>query len=1037
MIERCFLKANAAGVAEAYRGVTLKGMVSWFCVVLLSAVSAFAQPPHPRVWITQTDLPRLRALASDTAAGPLGFAAAEAFADVCKRADEYLKEPAFVYRVNMPGKGGGPAKEWSYTLSDEAPPKHDDYAHYPCWTGMSRQIETRIIHLSFAHLVSQHRPYFDRAKKMTLHLCRWPGSWTDPSYGSPGACLDTSHLSTAVALFYDWCYDQLTDDERALIRKSLFDKAVAGLLKSIPHYGANGWPNGFAVLTSALGICGVTLQDEQQQAAGWVTKAAAWANEFFDTQGKDGGCMEGPGYGTYGADTLARFLLALESADVSNQLVEHPFFATLPRYCISQMCPNDKQHTGFGDCWSSQPFPLCMTLLALRGNANAVWYLHEIGYIRASSIEQLFAIGLHPDAFAAPKPPTWNPSRAFVDIGYASLRDGYNANAAFMAFKCGPPTQIVGHNHRDHNSFQIHFNGVWIATDPGYVGYFDPPDNKYGRCTFGHNTISLDVDHDYLGNMSFPLLGHDQMRLNGGRIAAFQSSPGFDYVQGEAADAYNPATTGAKSRIHFWRQGQPNGFARLDGPNPSSDQWQKYEFSGTAPDEAVDFCLALEFGGAGGSVWYDDAELLVDGQKLDLPNPGFEDGSAHWAPRNTPGKHAIDHETVHSGRSSARIDSPGGYYYWLPGGKRLPIKPGQKITARFWAKCAIPKPVMERADREILFVKPHVFVIRDTLVAPDPHAYSFVLHTLGGIEVTGTNSAVLTSPGSARLETHVFSTAGVTMASGLFEGAENRGPYLNAVTGKAASTVIASVLIARTAAFELMNPGFEADMRGWTPRGMPGWLKNHVIDEQVFHSGRRSGRLDSPGGYYYTPRFRVEPGVKIAVRFWAKLDGKEGRHAMVYWWHKDRLSGNATGWERSPVISGNEWKQYEFTATAPRDVQQACVAFNYFGDGRIWYDDVEVSLDMGREAMPSGRVTAVEDARQGVVIELDGLRHLIAFAGGETTLADRQLTHDGKRACVSLDAQGKPIAAWLLDGKELKLDGEAVPCQHAVSAITQ
>jgi len=219
---------------------------------------------------------------------------------------------------------------------------------------------------------------------------------------------------------------------------------------------------------------------------------------------------------------------------------------------------------------------------------------------------------------------------------------------------------------------------------------------------------------------------------------------------------------------------------------------------------------------------------------------------------------------------------------------------------------------------------------------------------------------------------------------------------------------------------------------GWTPRGMPGWLKNHVVDEQVFHSGRKSGRIDSPGGYYYTPRFPVEPGVKVTVRFWAKLDGKEDRHATVYWWHKDRLSGDATGWERSPVVSGNEWKQYEFTATAARDVQQACVALNYFGEGRVWYDDVEVSLDTGREAMPSGRVTAVEDARQGVVIELDGLQHLISFAGGETTLADRQLAHDGKWACVSLDAQGKPVAAWLLDGKELKLDGEAVSCQHAV-----
>ncbi len=73
------------------------------------------------------------------------------------------------------------------------------------------------------------------------------------------------------------------------------------------------------------------------------------------------------------------------------------------------------------------------------------------------------------------------------------------------------------------------------------------------------------------------------------------------------------------------------------------------------------------------------------------------------------------------------------------------------------------------------------------------------------------------------------------------------------------------------------------------------------------------------------------------------------------------------------------------------------------------------------------------DAR--LVIELDGLRHLVAFAGGETSLAGRKITHDGKMACISLDAHGKPVSAWLLDGTKLNLDGNAVPHQRAASAI--
>jgi len=150
------------------------------------------------------------------------------------------------------------------------------------------------------------------------------------------------------------------------------------------------------------------------------------------------------------------------------------------------------------------------------------------------------------------------------------------------------------------------------------------------------------------------------------------------------------------------------------------------------------------------------------------------------------------------------------------------------------------------------------------------------------------------------------------MKSDVYKGAEASGPYLNCATGKVASTVITSVLVARDEPFKLVNPGFEEGMLGWTPRTAENCLKNHVIDEQVAHSGKKSGRIDSPGGYYYTPRFSISPGTKISVRFWAKVDGASGRYACVYFWLRGAESGNATAWQEGPEISGNEWRQYEF-----------------------------------------------------------------------------------------------------------------------------
>jgi hypothetical protein len=182
----------------------------------------------------------------------------------------------------------------------------------------------------------------------------------------------------------------------------------------------------------------------------------------------------------------------------------------------------------------------------------------------------------------------------------------------------------------------------------------------------------------------------------------------------------------------------------------------------------------------------------------------------------------------------------------------------------------------------------------------------------------------------------------------------------------------------------------------------------------------------------YTPRLTVEPGWKLNVRFWAKLDGKADRWATVYWWHKDKRGGDATGRQQGPAISGNKWRQYEITATVPPETAEACVALNYFspGPGRMWYDDIEVAVDTGRPPMPPAEVTPLQDSRGGLVIALDGLRHRVVFGGlekpggVEATLAGHRIACDGTMACVTLDAaaQDKPLASWLLDGKNLRLD---------------
>ena len=505
-------------------------------LLLCGATAAAAE--HPRIFITPGDLPRLRALAGQQGSNALGFSPGATWQALRAEAEAWVAGPPYHRAVDMPGREGGPSKRWEYTFGSAAPPRHDDYSHYPPWTGMFQpggdSITARIETLSLAYAITEDAKFADKAKRMVLDLCAWPGPWTDPSYGGGKPCLDTGHAAAAVAIFYDWCYPALTPADRDAVRSGLVEKALAPIDAYLDRLSA--YHNGHAILTTGLCLGGIALLGDDARAKAWVDHAAARAALYFDAQGRDGGAMEGPNYGTYAADSLADAIWAISSAGIPSALVEHNFLKTLPRYCIALANPNTFEQPCFGDGGPTRGFGQLMLTLALRGDTDAAWYCQRSGQFAGTSLRRFLA--LDPQRLR-PRQPAFNPSACFIDVGYAVLRDGYQPGSAFLAFKCGPPAAVIGHNHFDHNSFVINYQGAWVAWDPGYRSYFNPPERRYSTSTLGHNSVVLDLDAAYLAKTAESVPGHDQTRLDKGRIREFFTSPGFDYVLGDAAQAYN------------------------------------------------------------------------------------------------------------------------------------------------------------------------------------------------------------------------------------------------------------------------------------------------------------------------------------------------------------------------------------------------------------------------------------------------------------------------------------------------------------------
>jgi hypothetical protein len=118
----------------------------------------------------------------------------------------------------------------------------------------------------------------------------------------------------------------------------------------------------------------------------------------------------------------------------------------------------------------------------------------------------------------------------FPDGGYHVQRSGWDANARFLIFDCGPLGD-GGHGHYDLLSFEAFAHGRPLVVDPGRFTYSEEPPNlrRWFRSTAAHNTVTVD------GLDQTP---YTRTRPDGpvadGRFLGRITRPGLDVLEGEA-----------------------------------------------------------------------------------------------------------------------------------------------------------------------------------------------------------------------------------------------------------------------------------------------------------------------------------------------------------------------------------------------------------------------------------------------------------------------------------------------------------------------
>jgi uncharacterized heparinase superfamily protein len=118
----------------------------------------------------------------------------------------------------------------------------------------------------------------------------------------------------------------------------------------------------------------------------------------------------------------------------------------------------------------------------------------------------------------------------FPDGGYHVQRSGWDRDARFLIFDCGPLGE-GGHGHYDLLSFEAFAHGRPLVVDPGRFTYSEAPPNlrRWFRGTAAHSTVTVD------GLDQTP---YTRTRPKGpvaeGRFLGRTTRPGLDVLEGEA-----------------------------------------------------------------------------------------------------------------------------------------------------------------------------------------------------------------------------------------------------------------------------------------------------------------------------------------------------------------------------------------------------------------------------------------------------------------------------------------------------------------------
>jgi hypothetical protein len=422
---------------------------------------------------------------------------------------------------------------------------------------ISRKVLERIQILSFVYKISGDSTYADRA---WLELETISGRNPDQEKFAfpdwhPAHFLDTAEMTNAASIGYDWLYDYLSTEQKAIIRDAIYER---GLKQAIPLYRKNtSWVkashNWNGVCNGGIGMGALAIADEGRDfetLSGEILESAIKSLPLMLKQyNPDGGWFEGPGYWDYGTTYASYFMSSLDSClGTDYGLSKVPGFSLAGDFPLYMAGP--KGTFNFADAHAGTINSPTLLYLANKFNKpEYMWYFNKKYNPKNGNVMSF--IWSNPN-ISETKPTLQN--KYFRTLEAVAMHsDLLNSKEMFVGFKAG--TNGLNHGDLDIGSFVFDLDGIRWFDDigsenynlPGYfqMGKTGKRWDYYRKRAESHNTLVIN-----------PSSKPDQNPIAKTKIELFKDNVTNTFAVADITNAYKGDASSVKRGIKMNRDSQ-------------------------------------------------------------------------------------------------------------------------------------------------------------------------------------------------------------------------------------------------------------------------------------------------------------------------------------------------------------------------------------------------------------------------------------------------------------------------------------------------